>query len=750
MIIILINNITYKRMTVKKYLTYCFILIIFSLIFTETVLADDFKAEKDKTTEYVTVIGSKTKALEEAGSADFISTEDLEEFLFTDALRVLRQAPGVYVQEEEGFGLRPNIGIRGSGSDRSARITLLEDGVLIAPAPYSAPSAYYFPTQQRMSAVEILKGPSAIRVGSRTVGGAINYVSTPIPTEHQGEITALYGTDATNQLIARYGGKLDDFGYLFEFTNYGSDGFKTIPNLKNNADGFDLQDYLAKFSYDLASASGANNHFEFKLSKTEQSADSSYLGLTQEDFANDPYQRYAASALDNIQTDHEQIQLNYVFTPVSEEWQLGITAYNNDFARNWYKLESTTNASISAILNDPVMFATDFAYLNGSLDSPDNALRLRNNNREYYGRGVQAEFNTESYIGETALVWNAGLRYHKDEEDRFQDQDGFAIRNSELVITTDALPGSHTNRISYAKAVSGFVSTDIKRGAWTVEPGVRYESIDITREDYSTVDPSRAAGPTRVRENNIDVFIPGVGATYKLNNNWLVLAGVNKGFNPPGPGSSSQEEESINYEYGIRYDNQNLLAEVIGFYNDYKNIVGTVTASTGGSGEVGDQFDGGEVTISGLEIELERVYSLNNTLSLPIGLTHTWTNNFEFDTSFNSGFSPWGNVLVGDELPYVPEHQSQLRIGIEGDLWTTALQANYTGQRRTEAGQDNENILASHVVVDLSADYQWSSKLRIFSRIENVFDKKYVAAARPAGLRPGKPQAFLFGFNYQF
>ena len=699
--------------------------------------------------ETVTIIGRQADIADIPGSAHVVDSEALGVFEQSDILRVLRAVPGVYVQEEEGFGLRPNIGIRGSGLDRSSRIALLEDGVLIAPAPYAAPSAYYFPTQRRMDSLEVLKGPAAIVIGPRTTGGAINMISTPIPDATGGVFDVRVGEHSGRDAHLNFGVRGERISWLLETVQSASDGFKHIDGPVGGNTGFDLEDYVAKLQIDSDPTSTLYQSLRFKAGYTDQASNATYLGLTDADFAADPYRRYAASAGDNIASDHQQYQVSYIVDP-GNRWRGQITAYRNEFARNWYKLRSVGGASISRILDDPIANSDAFAILKGAT-SQDGALVKRANNRTYVAQGIQAQLEYDFGVGDTDIALTTGVRLHDDEEDRFQHEDAYRMDAGALVLTSAGAPGSTTNRVSSADVRSLFVDTEIRTGQWILTPGLRYENIDMQRLDYSTSDPTRAQGPTRVRNNSTSVVIPGMGALYRVSDALRLLAGVHKGFNPPSPGSSAEEESSVNFEAGARFDNGAFTVESIFFYNDYDNLVGTVTESTGGGGDIGDQFDGGEVLVSGLELSSGTAFSIGR-LSVPLALQYTWTNTAEFQSAFESGFEPWADVVSGDKLPYIPEHQLQLTAGLVADKWRINVAANYVGEMRANAGQGEValgEMVESHVVWDVLASWILNERLSTYIKIDNLLDETYVAARRPAGVRPGLPQTAYLGLNYR-
>jgi Fe(3+) dicitrate transport protein len=697
----------------------------------------------------VTIIGRRMDVTDVPGSAHVVDIEELEIFNDTDILRVLRAVPGVYLQEEDGFGLRPNIGIRGSGLDRSARIALLEDGILIAPAPYAAPSAYYFPTQRRMSGLEVLKGPASVAVGPRTTGGALNMISTPIPDEFGGNIDIRGGDHGTFDVHANAGNHGDRLSWLVETVQSQSDGFKKIDGPIGGETGYDIEDYLAKLRIDSNPAATAYHSLRVKVGFTDQTSNQTYLGLTDTDFAVDPYLQYAAAQGDVFTSEHEQYQASYLFD-LGSNWRGEVTAYRNDFKRNWYKLQSVNGTGMGSVLAEPTTYATELSWLQGTT-SPDDAIFKRANNRSYNSQGVQAKIDWDLNIFDADVLLSAGIRIHEDEEDRFQHEDGYRMQDGELVVTTAGAGGSKTNRVSDANAQSYFMNAEIRAGNWILTPGLRFEDVELRRLDYSTSDPSREQGPTRVRENSVSMLIPGMGTLYKVNEKWRLLAGVHRGFNPPGPGSSADEESSLNIEVGTRYNAGTASFEAIYFVNDYDNLVGTVTDSTGGGGEIGDQFDAGEVRVAGIEISAGYNFRFGN-VDVPLGLRYTWTHESDFQNAFESGFEPWGEVEVGDELPYIPEHQLRSTVGLEANQWRVNLAASYMGEMRNKAGQgayDPAESVDSHVVWDFMASWQLSENLSTYVKVDNLLDETYIAARRPAGVRPGLPRTAYLGLTYQ-
>ena len=694
-----------------------------------------------------TILGNKFVARNRTGAAYYLSTDDLAKFNYTDINRALNKISGINFYEEDGFGLRPNISIRGTSPERSSKIAVMEDGVLISPAPYSASSAYYFPSIARMQAVEVLKGSSQIQYGPYTTGGAINFVSTEIPESLKGKISTSFGSFNTGQAHLTLGDSYKNFGYMIEYLNFNSDGFKSLGNDLNT--GFDINEITSKIKFETSEKAKIKQSVELKFHNYDEISNETYLGLTETDFEKNPFLRYPGSEKDKMDAEHIQFLLTHELN-FNDRFKITTNAYHNGFKRNWYKLDDVvfegSSQKISKVISNPQNYAGHISVLKGLSDA-ENALKVKANNREYISKGIQTKIDYHWYGDNNSFNdLEIGLRVHYDEEDRFQWEDKYSITNGFMSLNTFGEKGSQGNRISSANSFASYIMYKYKVKGFTVSPGLRYESITLSRDDFGKNNPSRDVIDLSSRENKVSVFIPGIGINYTINNKFSIFGGIHKGYSPPGSSIGQKAEESVNLELGGRFSISKLNAEIIAYQNDYSNLLGNDLAATGGFGEL-DPFNAGKALVNGLELLLTSDIIDNTNISVPFSFSYTLTN-AKFLTDFGSTQDIWGEVSNGDRIPYIPQHQLNSNIGIKTNKFEINLNGNYNGKFSTIA--DGSIEIPSYFIFDISFKYKVRPGITYTSKIINLFDEKYAVSRAPAGLRPGHPFGIYAGFEYLF
>ena len=692
------------------------------------------------TVETVTIVGSQEDV---AGSATVLSNEDLAKMVDTDIHKILSAVPGVYVRTEDGYGLRPNISIRGTAPDRSGKITLMEDGVLIAPAPYTSASAYYFPTTGRINAVEVLKGPAAITQGPSTIGGAINMISTPIPEANGGFVTQELGSDGLSRTHATYGVNNGTLSGLVEIHENSADGFDSIMNVGGDT-GFDKSDFLAKLRY----TSGVHE-LTFKMLDIDETSNQTYVGLTQSSFENSPRKRYGMSAYDVMNNDGEQTSFAYVGN--FEAFTLTATTWSNDYHRDWFKVDKANSTKAHGVEDgiDEVIAAANGGDANAQAILDGNlavTVKLKHNNRFYTNEGMQ--FNLSKEIGNNAITF--GYRDMEDSESRLQSYEctdqAIGGSLSALVSCSTGFTGSN-NRLRTTTATSWFIQDTITMGALAVTVGYRSEEFDKVELRWDDGVPTRTMLNSSYPKNSSgDYTTSGVGATYDLNDNLKLVAGFHQGMSPVFGGDAEQAD---NMELGFRYNKDVTALEVMYFASDYANLVGECKNSSGGDCEAGDTFSGGEVDVSGFEVTASTVVDGPDSISYPMALTYARTSS-EFQSSFDSDY--FGTVASGDDVPYLPASQLAAVVGFVTDTGLSGDMrlVKYGSTCSTAQCGEFENI-ESYTFLDLSLRQKLSESMTLYTVVENINDDVDIVSRAPKnGARSQKPKSIKVGFTYNF
>ncbi len=715
----------------------------------------------------VTVIGSLEAVHHLPASGDYLDAEDIGFHSYANVHQILRQAPGVYIQEETGFGLLPNISLRGVDSHRSQKVTLMEDGILTAPAAYSAPSAYYSPTVGRMHGLEVLKGSSQVRYGPHTTGGAVNYLSTPVPEEAGGSLKMLYGTDDEFRTHLTYGGTRDteagNVGGLIEVHHHGNNGFKTIEHLRWDDDqtGFDKTDTMLKLAWEPRT--DRYQRFELKLGYTDFEANETYLGLSESDFADDPYQRYAASQFDVFKGYHIRTHLKHLIE-VNESLSLSSSLYYNRFHRNWYKLHELRGVTGEVLAGGQMSMAEAIArggnHLATLKGENGGVWRVRANNRDYDMWGIQSAAQVTFDWLDAQHTLDVGARFHGDSADRYQWNDDVTVDNAgNVVAVANGAKGGAGDRIERTQAIAVYAQDEIKHGRLSITPGVRYEHLHYSMLDHTTAD-----GTLKGNEN---VFALGVNASYEIDEQWMLFGGVYRGYSVPSPNDNLtkklEEETSLSYELGSRYRSETCTLHLAAFYTQFEDLI---IGSYVGTAADTDSENAGDIDAYGLEFkaEVDPGTRYGWGLGTPLWLAYTYTDaTLDGDSQSRDPGSIFAGGENGNMVPYIPKHQLAIGAGVAIGRCQCELVATYVDDTYSTANNSSAQVnpvtgapdarfgkLDSRWVLDLSANYDVTETTRLFCTVTNLLDETYVASRHPHGPRPGHPLAAFAGVKIHF
>jgi Fe(3+) dicitrate transport protein len=701
----------------------------------------------DDEVESVTIIGTKDDVKDLAGSGAVISNDDLQKTMDTDIQKILTAVPGVYMRTEEGYGLRPNISIRGTAIERSGKVTIMEDGVLVAPSPYTSSSAYYFPTTGRIHSVEVLKGPAVVSQGPQTIGGAINLISTPIPEVNSGKFVQEIGENGMARTHAYYGATQGNFGALVEVHEHSSDGFDSIANVGGDT-GFDKSDLMIKARY-----SSGNHTVTFKRVDIDENSDQSYVGLSQASFMANPRMRYGATAYDEMMNDGEQTSLTYVGD--FDNFDVVFTSWQNDYHRDWFKVSDFNNDKehgeqddINELISDANNGSANAqAILDGQLPVE---IEYKHNNRYYTNEGYQFTVSTE--IGVHALT--VGYRDMEDSESRIQAHeyaDQAADGSLSPLYGYVGLSGSN-NRLRESSATSYYLEDTMDFGKLAVTVGFRSEEYDQRHRRWG-----EGAGPnlTAVRITSVrDTFAENdhntssFGATYDLNDTTTLVAGFHEGMTPM---FGADPEEADNMELGVRYSEGTTNIEAFYFASDYSRLAAECTLVSGASCDADESavFSGGEAEVSGLEFSGSWMLQGDNGVMYPISVNYTSTD-ATFKNSSDSDY--FGTVAAGDDLPYIPDSQSSIVVGFINDngLSGNARLVN-VGSSCSLAACGTYNEIEEHSYLDLSLRKALNDSMSVYLILENTLDSEDLISRAPSeGARSQKPRTMKVGFSYDF
>jgi Fe(3+) dicitrate transport protein len=704
----------------------------------------------------LTIIGTPDERDRIPGGAQVIDRATLERSRVFTTNEALRKVSGVIVRDEEGLGLRPNIGIRGLNPTRSTKTLLLEDGIPVTIAPYGDNAAYYHPPVGRMERIEVLKGAGSILHGPQTVGGVINYITPGLPAISGGTARVTGGNNGVRNGYARAEAVNGNTGAVFDIGRFRADGAREHI-------GAEVTDASVKLFVPIA----PTQQLVAKANVYREASQVTYSGLTEGEWAANPFQNPFRNDFFTI----ERVGGTLAHTLTRGPQQLTTTLYGHDISRPWWR-QSSNSTQRPNDASDPAC---------GGLQRLESGCGNEGRLRRYQVLGAESRYTRPLLLPRVAGTLNMGARVHREEQER-QQLNGASHGSRTAGPASNRNAGLVEDNRRTTDALAGWVQARVGTERFTLTPGVRVERIDITRTNRlpATNAPDGTFGETALTE-----LIPGIGATVNATHALTLFAGAHRGFSPPrnediinnstGGVVELAPERSWNYEAGVRWAPRPLWSvDVTAFRLDFQNQV--IPASlAGGTGAA--LTSAGRTLHQGLEVDLRGDLRPVGRLTPFLQLAGTWVPVARFEgarfayigtggsdevgkvyAGQNSGNTRTRLDVRGNRLPYAPEFFTTTTLGVRhrvgADLSIEAVhmaaQFGDPANTRLLVSDGQQGVLPANTLWNVAVNVPVRTLgVTAFGTVKNVFND-LVIVDRTRGLLPNMPRLVQVGAERRF
>lgn len=652
------------------------------------------------------------RLVRESGSQTRISRQDLEKQRPLSANEVFRRVPGMTIREEDGMGMRLNIGVRGFNPSRSRLVLVTEDGVPVVVSPYGEPEMYYSPPIERVERLEVRKGPDVLTDGPQTVAGVVDLHDWSPPDKRTWSVEADYGQRQYAKALGRYGDAFGDVRVIAQVMRKQGEGFRDMK--------FDATDALLK----VAIPTGRDGELVLRGVFYDETSHTTYVGLTNPMFLADPRQpTVAPDDLFGIRRYEGSARHTHTFSPdVKLETTLFVTNTNLRIGQQDFDRQRAVDVRYARVLGDP-------SITGGALFFRDTR-SIRD--RDYVVTGLDPRLEVKFDTGDVHHKLLAGVRGVVDT----------ANRKLTAAPTPTSVDGTlQTDDTTTILAGSGFLQDRMAfRDDLVVTPGIRFEHSWSRRFTHLVLDRGQPTPVERRGSTTATGVMPGIAFTYGKPV-WNLFWGVHSGYSPPrisqsispnGADAGLAAERSVNYELGSRAKAGKWgRFEVTGFLVDFDNQLVSNNPLT--SGDLTEFKNGGATRQLGVEAT-----ALTTTRVKPLSTKFDFSAQYTYvDARFRGG--KWNGNIV----PYSPDHQMTLTLdgehasGFGAQVSWSLVGQQFVDERNTTKADPTGLVgeIKPYNVLDFGLRYRHApTGLGARLVVKNALDEVYLNSRLPNGI----------------